>query len=139
MTTKTKRYAGTCHCGAVKFAADIDIDEGGARCNCSICTKLNAFNKLMKPEAFELLAGESELSAYEWGARISRRYFCKHCGVACFGRGYLAEVGGDFVSINLMCLDGVELAPLKSVYWDGRHDNWDAGPRPTPWPILTDA
>ena len=139
MTTNTKRYVGTCHCGAVTFAADIDLDEGGARCNCSICTKLNAFNKLMKPEAFELLSGESELGAYEWGARISRRSFCKHCGVSCFGRGYLAEVGGDFVSINLSCLEGVELATLKCVYWDGRHDNWHVGPRPTPWPILTQA
>ncbi|HVW30162.1 MAG TPA: GFA family protein [Polyangiaceae bacterium] len=136
MNTNSKRYIGSCHCGAVQFAANIDLSDGGSRCNCSICTKLNAFGKLMKPEAFELLAGEGELGAYEWGPRISKRYFCKHCGVQCFGRGHLPEVGGDYVSINLSCLDGVELSDLKAIYWDGRHDNWQAGPRATPWPIL---
>jgi hypothetical protein len=136
MSTNTKRYVGTCHCGAVKFAVNIDLDEGGSRCNCSICTKLNAFSRLMKPEAFELIAGESETSSYEWGHRVSRRHFCKHCGVSCFARGHLPEVGGDFVAINLSCLDGVELRDLKVAYWDGRHENWDAGARDTPWPML---
>lgn len=23
--------------------------------------------------------------------------------------------------------------------WDGRHDNWDGGPRATPWPIRAEA
>jgi len=55
--------------------------------------------------------------------------------VTCFGRGHLAELGGDFVSINLNCLDGVELSELKVMYWDGRHDNW-AGARDEPWPVL---
>ena len=34
------------------------------------------------------------------------------------------------------CLDGIELRDLSIQYWDGRHDNWEAGPRSTPWPIL---
>ena len=136
MDTNTERYAGSCHCGRVKFAATIDLGEGGSRCNCSICTKLNAFGRVMKPEAFELVTGDGELSSYEWGHRISRRYFCRHCGVSCFARGNLPELGGDFVSINLGCLDGVELREMKAAHWDGRHDNWNAGPRETAWPIL---
>jgi hypothetical protein len=96
---------------------------------------MGIIGRLVKPAAFTLLAGEESLAAYEWGARISRRFFCKQCGIHCFGRGHLAEVGGDYVSVNLNCLDGVDPGLVALVYWDGRHNNWEAGPRPTPWPI----
>ena len=90
---------------------------------------------LIKPDAFHLLSGEDALSTYEWGYKISKRYFCKHCGVHCFARGHLEEVGGDYVSINANVLDGVEVHMLPLRHWDGRHDNWEGGVRPQPWPI----
>jgi hypothetical protein len=130
-----KKHIGTCHCGAVRFEVAIDLSTGGNRCNCSICTKIGSTNSIVKPDAFTLLAGEESLDQYAWGAKISRRFFCKQCGVHCFGRGHLAEVGGDYISVNLNTLEDVELAELKVIYWDGRHDNWQAGPQSTPWPI----
>ncbi len=66
---------------------------------------------------------------------VEARFFCNTCGVYCFGRGHLEQLGGDFVSVNLNCLDDVELARLTVVHWDGRHDNWQVGPRATPWPV----
>lgn len=131
----TTQYLGGCHCGAVRFAADLDLSAGAMRCNCSICTKRAATSALAKPEAFVLRSGEADLSAYEWGAKTARSFFCKRCGIHCFGRGYLEEVGGDYVSVNLNALDDVDPSTLKVVYWDGRHDNWEAGPRDTPWPV----
>ncbi len=65
------------------------------------------------------------------------RYFCKHCGVHVFGRGDVPELGGAFASVNVDCLDDVELSFLKVGYWDGRHDNWQAGLRERPWPMLS--
>jgi hypothetical protein len=74
-----------------------------------------------------------------WGAKISKRLFCKVCGIYCFAQGHLAELGGDFASVNVNTFDGVEPGELSVKYWDGRHDNWDAGPGDAPWPIHTRA
>src|SRR5438477_4947107 len=84
--TKTNTYQGTCHCGAVRFQIEADLSRGAGRCNCSICTRVAQLSVLVKPEAFRLLAGEEALSFYEWGHKVSRRYFCRHCGIHCFGR-----------------------------------------------------
>jgi hypothetical protein len=131
-----KKHTGTCHCGAVRYEVEMDLGAGVGRCNCSICTKVAQTGGIVKPEAFKLLAGEESLSEYVWGAKISKRKFCKHCGIHCFGFGHLAELGGDYVSVNVNTLEGVELRNLKVIYWDGRHNNWHAGPRDTAWPIM---
>jgi len=134
-TTKTQTLAGGCHCGAVRFQVNIDLGKGGSRCNCSICTKTSVISSIVKPDAFTLLSDDASLASYEWGAKISRRCFCPRCGVHCFGRGFLEEVGGDYVAVNLLCLDDVDPALLPVIHWDGRHNNWHAGPRPMPWPV----
>jgi hypothetical protein len=135
LPTGVKQHRGSCHCGAVRFEVDIDVSRG-SRCNCSVCTKTGVTGGIVKPSAFALIAGEESLGTYEWGAKISKRFFCKRCGVHCFGRGHLDEVGGDYVSVNLSCLDDVELTETKLTYWDGRHNNWQAGTRDTPWRML---
>jgi hypothetical protein len=129
------KRSGGCHCGAVRYEVAIDASRG-ARCNCSICTKVGQTGGMVKPAAFRLVQGESELSSYVWGGKISTRFFCKRCGIHCFGRGHLAEVGGDYVSVNLNTLDDVDPRDVKVIYWDGRHDNWQAGPRDIAWPIV---
>jgi len=133
MTTPT-RHTGGCHCGAVRFEVEIDASTG-AMCNCSICTKLGAVGAIVKPAAFRLVSGEADLSTYEWGGRISRRKFCKHCGVYCFAFGHLDVLGGDYVSVNLSSLDDFDLGRVKIGYWDGRHNNWQGGMRDAPWPV----
>jgi hypothetical protein len=123
--------SGACHRGKVRIEADLDLAAGSNRCNCSICSKLRAWTVIAKPAAVRLLAGQDDLSSYEWGAKISQRMFCKHCGVHVFSRGYLEQVGGDFCSVNLAVMD-VEPATLTTIpvrYFDGRHDNWMATPQ----------
>lgn len=129
-----KKHLGSCHCGAVKFEVEMDASKG-SRCNCTICTKVGVIGAIVKPGAFRLLSGEENVSTYVWGGKISTRYFCKTCGIHAFAKGHLEQLGGDYVSINLNCLDDADPKDAKLVYWDGRHNNWAAGPRETAWAI----
>ena len=107
------------HCGAVRFEAAVALDRPGSRCNCSVCTKTSVTSGMVAPKDFELLAGEESLRAYEWGAKTSKRFFCVHCGVHCFGRGFLEEIGGHYVAVNLNCIDGFDPAAAPVIYGTG--------------------
>ncbi|MBZ0231548.1 MAG: GFA family protein [Deltaproteobacteria bacterium] len=130
------RHHGSCLCGDVELEVELDLTKG-SRCNCTVCTKLGVTGSIVKPAAFTLLSPESTLSSHTRTPEIGHRYFCARCHVFCFSKGRLAELGGDFVSVNLNCIDGFDVTRTELSFWDGRHDNWNAGPRPTPWPIAS--
>ncbi len=125
-----KNYQGSCHCGAVRFEADIDLSGGTMRCNCSFCLKIRCWAVAVKPDAFRLVSGEAELSEYQFGAKNERHFFCKHCGVRPFGLGKSPRLG-EFYGVSVSCLDSAaveELATAPITYIDGKNDNWETPP-----------
>ena len=124
-----KKYTGGCHCGAVKFEADIDVSQGTFKCNCSICTMNRFWPAIVGPADFRLLQGESDLTEYLFNTRRNRHLFCKHCGVRSFGIGQ--PPGGIVYGVNVMCLQDIDLDELLAApvtYVDGRHDRWSEMP-----------
>jgi len=128
---KLKTYHGSYHCGAVRFEADIDLSQGTMRCNCSICTKVRFWPAIVKPGSFSLLAGEAELTKYQFLTKMTDQHlFCKHCGVRSFGIGRSPR-WGEFYAVNLTCLDDVtpeELANAPITYLDRKNDNCETAP-----------
>ena len=112
-------YRGQCHCGAVGFEIDTDLDWV-AICNCSICRRKNAPMHRVTADRFRLVRGEGALTLYRFATGTARHYFCKHCGIYPFHRPRIAP---DEVTVNVYCLDGVEretIAGLRVVEVDGK-------------------
>ena len=129
-----KHYVGSCHCGAVRFEADMDLSVPMSRCNCSICMKMGGTTTQVPPKSLHVLAGEEHLGDYRVGDSPNFRKFCKRCGVQCFGGGYVEALGGEFATVNVGCMDGVDVALHAVQHWDGYNNNWAAGARAQPWP-----
>jgi hypothetical protein len=129
-----KTYVGGCHCGAVRYEADIDLGAGTLKCNCSICSKVRNWLAMVKPDAFRLLAGESDLTDYQFGIKRIHHLFCRHCGVHSFGWADAPESGGKTYAVNVNCLNDVdsdELVKAPITFVDGRNDNWQSPPAET--------
>jgi hypothetical protein len=126
-----KTYHGSCHCGAVRYEADLDLAQGASRCNCTYCLKARAWSAFAKPDTFRVTAGEDRAVAYHKHEQAPVKYHCPTCGVHVYGRGDADYMGGPFVAICVNTLDDAtpeELAAMPMRYSDGLHNNWQNPP-----------
>jgi hypothetical protein len=121
-------FEGSCHCGRVTFRVTATLDRV-TECNCSVCTKKGFLHLIVPSEQFELLTGADELTTYRFNTGVAKHTFCRHCGMHPF---YVPRSDPDKIDVNVRCLDGVDIAAIKPLPFDGRH--WEeAAEGPVPW------
>ena len=111
----TKTYVGSCHCGAVQFEIDANIDHVRA-CDCSICSMRGALIFRVNDEDFRLLTPLESLAVYRWGSHTAADYFCPTCGIMPFRKpsqptAIEREAGMrpfDGWAVNARCLGGFD-------------------------------
>ncbi|MDB5747415.1 MAG: hypothetical protein JWP72_2263 [Massilia sp.] len=121
-----KTCHGSCHCGAVRYEADIDLAAGTIKCNCSVCTKMRFWAFVVPPSRFRLLGGLEALGEYRFHTKRDGHYFCRHCGINLWSTGDAAR-SGPFYAVTVASLDDLAVdelmaAPIRHI--DGRNDNW---------------
>ena len=109
---------GGCHCGHVRFQAQVDLDLL-SQCSCSICTKKGIVHLPVAPADFLLLRGKDALTVYTFETGVAQHPFCAHCGMHAF---YIPRSQPDRISLNARCLDDIDGMMLKPTrFFDGRH------------------
>lgn len=109
-------YRGGCHCGAIKFEVDGDL-ESALECNCSICSKAGFLHWRIEPGQLRMLTPRDAMSTYIWGTGRARHYFCKVCGVSPLRN---RATDPSKMTVNVRCLDGVDIDKLAITHFDGR-------------------
>ena len=116
-------YEGGCHCGRVRFRVRGDLATV-SECNCSICTMKGILHLVVPRERFELLRGEDAITTYLFNTGVAKHTFCRHCGIHSF---YTPRSAPGGVSVNVSCLDGVDMTTIRPRPFDGRH--WEEAMR----------
>lgn len=131
-----KTYSGSCHCGAVRFEADIDLSQGTVKCNCSGCTKARSWLAFASADRFRLKAGAESQAAYQWtpegrAGPTVEYHFCKTCGIRTPGCGDIEMLGGLVYGVQVTLLDDVDRDELEAApihYVDGLNDDFGRVP-----------
>lgn len=111
------QYQGACHCGAIAFEVEGDL-QSAIECNCSICSKRGALWWFVPRSQVHFSTPETHLATYQFGKKKIKHHFCATCGCAPLGTG--SHNGVEMASINVRCLENVDLSTLKIKQVDGR-------------------
>ncbi len=112
-------YKGSCHCGAVTYTVNADI-ENAIDCNCSHCSRKGMLLSFIPGEEFTLLSGEENLTDYLFNKKYIHHLFCKTCGVQSFARSMNSE-GKETIALNVRTLHDFDLEALTLIKADGKH------------------
>ena len=124
------RTTGSCLCGDIQWACDMDSESYMSHCHCSMCRKEHGsayatFVSVVESE-FRWLAGEAVLARYRATPESSyQRTFCPRCGSA--GPMFLE----DRVAVPAGCMDGDPGARPQCHTFAGSQHN-------APWFPITD-
>ena len=109
-------YQGSCHCKEVRFEINDDL-KNIKQCNCSICARKNAKMALMHKDKFKIIRGGDNLSKYEFGTMVAKRFFCKICGIYTH---HHRKSDPNGMGINIACLDNVDPFTVEAEILDNK-------------------
>lgn len=112
---------GGCHCGAVRFSAEVPAEVELLDCNCSICSKTGFLHLIVPHGDFTLLTPPDALTSYRFGSGAAEHLFCRVCGIKSF---YQPRSHPEAWSVNFRCLDPGHGLTVRVRQFDGA--NWEA-------------
>lgn len=118
-TKEPRTYAGSCHCGAVRYEVTMTPPEKAVACNCSHCSRTGWLLAFVPAESFKLLSGDDHLQEYLFNKRHIHHQFCRTCGIHPFSRAN-DKNGKPTVSINLRTIPDIDPSKLQVQTFDGK-------------------
>lgn len=113
----TQQYQGGCHCGELRFTANLDLSKSIA-CNCSICSKRGLILTFTPLGEFTQTAGATSNREYLFNKHMIHHQFCPTCGVEAFAFGEMPD-GTKMAAVNVRCLDDIDLDDVHPTPFDG--------------------
>jgi hypothetical protein len=117
-----KLFHGSCHCGKIKFEANLDLTQGTSKCNCTFCRKNSYWSIRTTMEDFKLLEGYDSIVKYANNPHIGYYAFCNHCGTMPFGVSQKTDWTVEGASIKVSSLDDISIQEINSMpikYYNG--------------------
>lgn len=96
------RIGGGCHCGTVRYEAEVSPAVELLDCNCSICAMTGYLHLTVPHGDFTLVSGKDSLVSYRFGTGAAEHLFCRICGIKSF---YQPRSHPGGWSLNFRCLD----------------------------------
>lgn len=121
MSISLKPRSGGCHCGAVRWEADLPDQVVALSCNCSICAMTGFIHVIVDKGDFRVAKGADHLTEYTFNTGTAKHLFCSTCGVKSF---YHPRSHPDGISLNLRCFDADSGITGRIEEFDGA--NWEA-------------
>ena len=98
-------HNAACHCGVVRFRVRLS-DEFNTirRCSCSYCRMRGAIAVSVQVGDIEFMAGEENLTVYQFNTGIAKHYFCKTCGIYTH---HQRRSNPNQLGINVACIEAI--------------------------------
>ena len=109
---------GSCHCGGIAFEAEGDFSTA-LECNCSHCSRKGYLLAFIPRDGLAIATPAEAMSIYRFNRHLIDHHFCPTCGCAPFGFG-TDPSGKATAAVNVRCLEGIDVATLTRVPFDGR-------------------
>ena len=111
--TGAQTHDAACHCGTVRFRVHLpDGFRSARRCTCSFCRMRGAVVVSARLKDITFLAGEDNLTLYQFNTRTAKHWFCRTCGIYTH---HQRRSDPTQFGINIACLKGVSPFDLSEV------------------------